>query len=199
MNDIYELLTPYVQSREYLDKMMHDIPNMSVVDRQGFIVDRCKGKRVINFGSSSGNLHKNISTVASSLFGADKAGDPDLRIDLDDDHYSLSMMPMADVYVCGEILEHLLAPGLFLRRLRWAMSAEGAEGCELIITVPNALCGTVKQLAEQGVEHVNGDHVAWYSYYTLKSLIERCAFTLKESYWYNGKPIFAEGLIFVVS
>jgi hypothetical protein len=187
------------KSPEYVDKMLHPIPDAKVVSRESFILERCKGKTVVNFGSSSGSLHKQIGEVAASVFGIDKEGAPDLRVDLDDDHYSLSHMPMANVYVVGEIIEHLISPGAFLKRLRWVMTHEGAEGCEAIITVPNALSEFLSHHArKRGVENVNLDHVAWYSYHTLRTLLAKCGFDLNEFYWHNGKPIFAEGLIAVV-
>jgi len=187
------------KSSDYVDKMLHPIPDAAVVDREAFILSRCKGKTVVNFGSDSGDLHKMICAVAKTAFGVDKEGTPDLRIDLDDEHYSLSHMPMADVYVVGEIIEHLVSPGAFLKRLRWVMTHEGAEGCQAIITVPNALSEFLLGHAKRRkVENVNLDHVAWYSYHTLKCLLAKCGFELNEFYWTNGKPIFAEGLIGVV-
>lgn len=79
------------------------------------------------------------------------------------------------------------------------MRNEGAEGCELIITVPNAMSSHLMPMAVRtGFECVNRDHVAWYSYRTLRTLIERCGFELMEFYWYGGQPITAEGIIFVV-
>jgi len=201
--EIYSLLDSYSaypdKTPEYVDKMLHPIPDTTVVSRETFILDYCKSKTVINFGSDSGQLHQKISKVAKSVFGVDKAGTPDLRVDLDDEFYSLFHMPMADVYVVGELIEHLVSPGAFLKKLRWVTKHEGAEGCRIIITVPNALCEFVTyHAAKSRTENVNSDHVAWYSYHTLKCLIEKCGFELDEWRWYNGKPIFAEGLIFVV-
>jgi len=203
MDTIYNLLDSYSEypgtSSSYVDKMLHPIPDAKVVDRTLFILGRCKGKTVVNFGSDSGDLHKMIGAVAKTAFGVDKFGTPDLRLDLDDEHYSLAHMPMADVYVVGEIIEHLVSPGAFLKRLRWVMTHEGAEGCQAIITVPNALSESFSSHAhKRKFENVNLDHVAWYSYYTLKCLLAKCGFELHEFYWNNGKPIFAEGLIGVV-
>ena len=201
--DLYNLLDSYSaypdKSSDYVDKMLHPIPDAKVVSRETFILERCKGKTVVNFGSDSGDLHKRIGEVAGSVFGVDKQGTPDLRIDLDDDHYSLSYMPMANVYVVGEIIEHMVSPGAFLKRLRWVMTHEGAEGCEAIITVPNALSEFLSHHAhKRQVENVNLDHVAWYSYHTLRTLLAKCGFEMREFYWHNGKPIFAEGLVAVV-
>jgi len=178
---------------------MHRIPDAPVVERELFIVKRCKGKRVVNFGSSSGPLHGLLKRVATGLTGVDKAGDPDVKIDLDDEHYNLQALPAAQVYVCGEILEHLLAPGFFLRRLHWHMQHKGLEGAELIVTVPNAMGFIASPAARQGIENCNKDHVAWYSYRTIKTLLEKTGFEIREFAWYHGKPVFAEGLVVVAT
>jgi len=49
-----------------------------------------------------------------------------------------------------------------------------------------------------GIENVNRDHVAYYSYWTLHELVTRYGFEITEWHWYNGRPLFAEGLIFWV-
>jgi hypothetical protein len=48
---------------------------------------------------------------------------------------------------------------------------------------------------EKGYENVNRDHVAYYSWWTLKSLVEKCGYEVVEFAWYNGRPLFAEGLV----
>jgi len=201
MNAIYKLIEPYSdhprETPEYVDKMFHRIPDASVVNREEFILERCKGKRVVNFGSSSGPLHGRLKDVVAELTGVDKAGEPDLKIDLDDEHYDLQVLPGAEVYVCGEIIEHLIAPGFFLRRLKWHLKHKGLEGAELVLTVPNAMGLVFSTYAKRAIEVVNKDHVAWYSYTTLKTLLEKCGFELKEWHWYNGRPLFAEGLVVV--
>jgi hypothetical protein len=71
--------------------------------------------------------------------------------------------------------------------------------CPILITVPNAHCVIGRQHILRGVESVNIDHVAYYSWRTLKTLVERYDYVVKEFYWYlPGQPRTAEGLIFVV-
>jgi hypothetical protein len=50
---------------------------------------------------------------------------------------------------------------------------------------------------EAGTENVNVDHVAWYSWRTLKTLLDRYGYPIREFYWYKGRPRFAEGIIVV--
>src|SRR3990172_4625529 len=52
-------------------------------------------------------------------------------------------------------------------------------------------------IAGEGIEHLsNPEHVAYYSWHTLKVLVERHGYGIVEWYWYNGEPGTAEGLIF---
>lgn len=206
---IYDTLTPYelrsaerTHGPEYIQKMMHKVPEAeSVKDREAFIVERCKGKRVLNLGCASGALHEKIKAVAAHLRGIDKSEPADEIVDLDTIepgetglgiYYVDIGEPMFDLIVAGEILEHLSNPGNFLRSLK-------TFNCPVILSVPNAFCHPGKRWIDVGYEHVNPDHVAWYSWHTLKVLVERCGFTVREFYWYRGKPLTAEGLIFVVN
>jgi hypothetical protein len=66
----------------------------------------------------------------------------------------------------------------------------------VILTTPNARSIAGYKWGDRGTECVNKDHVAWYSYHTLKTLIERHGFELRFWGWYNGEPYTAEGLIF---
>jgi 2-polyprenyl-6-hydroxyphenyl methylase/3-demethylubiquinone-9 3-methyltransferase len=185
-----------VQSPEYAAKMLHTVPQATVVDRIAFVLERCRGRRVLELGAS-GKLHDEIVKSAAELFGVDKSPrDTSIEaFDLDVIGECQDMIPGPDgidVVVCGEVLEHLSNPGWTLSRLRnqW-------PGAELIVTVPNAFSAVAVHHMERGVENVNRDHVAWYSTRTLQTLLERHGFTITEWHWYNGEPLAAEGLIAV--
>ncbi len=185
-------------SADYFERMMHKIPPAPVVKRTESILKNCKDKRVVNFGSAKGTLHENIKAVAKSVFGVDKIEPADLLVDLDDEFCPLHGLPCADVYVCGEIIEHLANPGIFLKKLRWTMTKEGEKGARLIITVPNALASVLVHHAKNGIENCNIDHVAFYTWRTLETLLGRYGFTIEDRAYYEGRPVFAEGLIAVV-
>ncbi|HQU83935.1 MAG TPA: methyltransferase domain-containing protein, partial [Pyrinomonadaceae bacterium] len=79
-----------------------------------------------------------------------------------------------DVIIAGEMIEHLSNPGLFLRGIKRFMN----DDTKLVITTINAYCGLrfgIYFLRGKGGfnEPVHPDHVAYYSYSTLKLLIER--------------------------
>ncbi len=181
-------------SAEYVAKMMHAVPVSETVARMEFILERVKGKRVLDFGAS-GALHAAIAKTAAFVAGVDREDGPGVfGFDLDDvDHVDLPTIdPKPDVIVCGEVLEHLSNPGWFLTRLKRQYA-----GVPVIISVPNAFSTVARQHIVKGTENVNRDHVAWYSHKTLSTLLKRAGYTVQESYWYNGQPYVAEGLIVV--
>jgi hypothetical protein len=48
---------------------------------------------------------------------------------------------------------------------------------------------------KDGKEVVNDDHVCWYSYQTLQTLLKRYEIEIVNMRWYHGEPHKAEGLI----
>jgi hypothetical protein len=176
----------------YAEKMLHKVPSAPVLDRAKFILEQCRGKRVLEFGAS-GPMHDAIRTVVTETLGVDRvAAEGVVGFDLDD--VSQETLPSfnAEIIVCGELLEHLSNPGWFLTRLR-----RQYPSVPVIITVPNAYCSAGGHHISKGVENVNRDHVAWYSYRTLMTLLERVGYTTNVFAWYNGRPHTAEGLIVV--
>ena len=193
-------------SQEYRTKQLHPVPEVGVVDRSRFIIERCKDKYVLDIGAT-GPMHEAICEVAKWCYGVSKPSASGVQsdvvspnryteyIDLDLNPSAIPVVNHVEVVVCGEVIEHLSNPGHFLSRLRQTYK------CPIIITVPNAFGdGGRKLLDVQGLENCNVDHVAWYSHRTIKTLLERHGFAIKEFYWYGHKgqrPKFSEGLIVV--
>lgn len=170
---------------------------MPLVDRLAWIIDRCRGRRVLNLGcmhspqtaaaiAAGVHLHLRLQQVCADLTGVD--------LDLQDRHllppdsdthricrgdvccerdlWAAILSDQPDMVVAGELLEHLLNPGLCLTFL-----AKLCPHAELIVTVPNALARTVAADARRGVETVHADHVAWYSPCTITRLLELTGWT----------------------
>lgn len=188
---------PQVQhSPEYLEKMMHPVPEAKTVDRAAFILEHCKGKRVLEFGAS-GPMHDAIVKVAKVCHGVDREDGPGvIGFDLDDVSQGRLPVPMYvdaepwDLIVCGEVIEHLSNPGHFLTRLKRQYA-----GVPVILTVPNAFAKAGARWIAKGIENVNKDHVAWYSPKTLSVLLERAGFAIGALYWYGGTGPTAEGMV----
>lgn len=175
-------------SEEYRSKMHQPVPNLPVInDRAAYLVDKAKGKRVLDIGCT-GPISARMRLEASSYYGVDRRDDDGvIGVELDNDPGSLPVFDL-DWVICSEVLEHLANPGNFLAALR-----EKYPDTPAIFTVPNAAACKVRD----GIECVNGDHVAWYSYSTLRVLLTRYGYTVKLARWYHGQPYTAEGLIFI--
>jgi 2-polyprenyl-3-methyl-5-hydroxy-6-metoxy-1,4-benzoquinol methylase len=183
------------RSPAYIAKMMHAIPQTTEVDRAKFILERVKGKRVLEFGAS-GPMHEAIVQVAAFVVGVDRHdGEGVIGCNLDDVTYR--GLPYTgdrpDVIVCGEVLEHLGNPQWFLTRL-----SNEYPGIPVIVTVPNAFSKIARAHLTQGIENVNIDHVAWFSWRTLTTLVRRAGFTVDECYWYGGDGPTAQGIVMVM-
>jgi SAM-dependent methyltransferase len=141
-------------------------------------------------------LHSALAETASELYGFDfdqegidvlaARGFTNLyRADLE----KLDEVPLDttfDVIVAGEMIEHLNSPGLFLNGIKRFMN----ERTKLVVTTVNAYSGMrffVYGLRGDGgsVEPVHPDHVAYYSYSTLKLLLERHGFHVARFMFYD--------------
>jgi len=181
--------------------------DFDLVQRLDIIRGVCAGRRVLHLGctnypftedaiSNDMLLHSELEKVAGDLWGLD-SDQP--SIDILTSHGSeqvifgdlekldeVELGGTFDVIVAGEIIEHLNNPGLFLRGVRRFMNLDSV----LIITTVNAYCAMrffyYGARGKRGkVEPIHPDHVAYYSYATLKLLIERHKFELRNFYFYD--------------
>ena len=169
--------------------------NFRLVQRTDFILAECAGKRVLHLGCANYPyteesikhnmlLHFQLEKVAAELYGLDfdKEGIEILTAHgsknvfwadlekLDD----LELDRTFDIIIAGEMIEHLNNPGLFLSGLKRFMG----PGSKLVVTTINAYSAVRFVLyglrGRRGqTEFVHPDHVAYYSYSTLKLLVER--------------------------
>lgn len=178
-----------------------------LVQRTEFVFAACEGKDVLHLGctnwpytASSDTdgllLHRALSDVARRCCGLDQdqagldalaaLGFRDLvrgdveRLD------SLPEIGTFDVIVAGEIIEHLQNPGLFLRSARTRLRPGGT----LIITTVNAYCAfrfiAYALKGRRGnQEPTHPDHVAYYSRATLRLLVEREGWSVRDERFYD--------------
>lgn len=195
-----------------------------------FLMRKCAGKKVIHFGfvdspftgvSVHGDtfLHLQLRAVCGELLGVDydsaavelykkATGDPNVvAADIYDLEMSRPRFQNAEIFLMGEILEHLANPGLALKSIRDSMP----DSAVLLLTVPNAYSFGPLKGSLNGVEIVHHDHKAWYSVFTLQALMKSCGFKTDEmAYYVSGKgdrvgrfskafPSLSEGMIGVFS
>ncbi len=178
-----------------------------LVERIELLKTVCAGKKVLHLGCTNYPytkdsidknmlLHFEIAKAAKELYGFDfdqagidvltKAGVEKLfQADLE----NLAEVPLDETFeviVAGEMIEHLSNPGLFLRGIKRFMNQE----TKLLITTINAYCGMrniIYALRGKGGknEPVHPDHVAYYSFATLKLVIEREGIALEKFSFYD--------------
>ena len=178
-----------------------------LVQRLELIKSLCEGKKVLHLGCTNWPytqdaieagtlLHKDLAAVASDLYGFDydqqgidfltsKGFGQLFQADVER-LQDVKLNETFDVIVAGEMIEHLNNPGMFLEGIKRFMNGNTL----LVITTINAYSGMrffVYGLRGRGgnLEPVHPDHVAYYSYSTLKLLLERFGFQLANFTFYD--------------
>jgi 2-polyprenyl-3-methyl-5-hydroxy-6-metoxy-1,4-benzoquinol methylase len=181
-----------------------------LVQRVDYLKELCKGKKVLHLGcadypytrkviENNMLLHSELERISREIYGFDfdqpgidilqEHGIKNLfRVDLE----KLDEVPLDEkfeVIIAGEMIEHLSNPGLFLRGIKRFMNRDS----NLVITTINAYGGMrmwTYGLRGKGGAHepVHPDHVAYYSYSTLKVLVEREQLKVKKFAFYNTGP-----------
>jgi hypothetical protein len=192
-----------------LGSSVHRVPNARLVDRTTFVTSYIAGKSVVDLGFVDQSrmsskralgtwLHASVARVARSAVGIDS--DPEgveLARELGYDAHvadcgdrdalaELGLQP-ADVVVAGEIIEHLDQPGRFLEAVKVLAKDQGA----LLITTPNACSMTNFVSGLMRRELVNPDHVGWYSWHTLQTLLGRHGWALRDVRYYGFPRVSA--------
>lgn len=172
--------------------------------RYHFILERCKGKKVLHLGcvdegltamrAQQGTLlHLQIEQVAREVWGIDSSqtGITLLRkyakgecIVGNAEH--LEVIPELqkqnfDVIVATEMIEHLDNVGLFLTSVRTLLNPETV----MILTTPNAFRLNAVPYNVRGLENVHPDHNYWFSWKTLNTLLTKHGYLVQEEAVYS--------------
>lgn len=185
------------------DDLVHRLPRARVVDRDAWLGEQCRRRRVVHVGFADSGftrrhqrdgrwLHDHLARAAAELVGIDidAAGVADAvgtgyeayAVDCADDGAvaDLGLEP-ADVVVAGEVIEHIDRPGPFLDGLRHLCRPDG----RLIVTTPNAY-GLINVAASVlgGIEINHPDHVVMFTWRTLTELARRHGWRVVETATY---------------
>jgi SAM-dependent methyltransferase len=192
-------------------RWLHRLPAARPIDRERELVRLATGRRVIHIGFVDEHvtaekrrlgvwLHDRLAAVARELVGldVDAAGVDAARadgfeayaVDCQDEAAvrALALAP-AEVVIAGEVLEHLDAPGPFLRALHHLT----APGGTLVLTTPNAFRAANLLFALTRLELVHPDHTSWQSPRTLRTLLERAGWEIDALDWYQSLPELPPG------
>jgi hypothetical protein len=168
----------------------HHLGPVRRVDRNAFLLERARNKRVLHLGcadepfvslklSNNAHLHAKLAAVTKELWGVDLSaqGISELRqagfsnlicgdVERLGEVGELQGRPF-DVIIAGEIIEHISNP---------------------ILTTPNALVYSQAIFAFLGREAIHPDHTLYWSPTTLKTLVMRNGFGIREFWVYGGMP-----------
>lgn len=195
------------------------LPRWSLVDRDAYLMQACAGRSVVHLACASSPftrelheqghlLHGKLSHTARQIAGIDLDADSLaylraegfsqlFQADLMDQEALrrvVHQMPwIPDVIVIGELLEHLDQPGVVLENCVRVLGSRP----EILITVPNAFSLKAMMRVAGGCEKVSHDHVSYFSWATLRQLIERFGLQIRSGHWYRTsfRPHIAESFI----
>lgn len=174
---------------------MFQYPKVRIVDRTQYIVQRCRGKKVLDLGCASIPppstnltwLHAEIKKVAQLVHGVDidkqllrllkDSGENHLYHCNVENLENLETELKYDVIVASELIEHLNNPGLFLKGVKQIISENGI----LLIATPNAYgIKSFLMLLLSNAEPSPISHTCYFSYATLNVLLNRFGFYIDD-------------------
>jgi len=183
---------------------------MREIYRKDEIIKMCHNKTVLHLGfiqhshlykeliQSGEWLHDKIYKVSRKLVGFDylKEDVEIIKKEYDYECYYADVTKLEDVdynekfdiIVCGELIEHLDNPGLMLNGIKKFMHQDTL----LIITTPNPWSKKRLSLIKKGKyesEWLNKEHTCWFSYQTLKQLLERYNYVEVKYEYYHYETI----------
>jgi SAM-dependent methyltransferase len=181
-----------------------DLPSIKSCDRTQFILDRIKDKKVLHLGCAdwpftSGYvkdgllLHQKMKSVARELVGTDlepegiqvmqAAGIKNVVVGNSEQLLFETLGDKFDVIVAGEIIEHVLNPGLFLDSIK---SVCHEDSIVILTTVNFAPIKKLPRLLFRR-EVVHPDHVYYFSFSTLSCLLTKSGYQIEEwaTHWWD--------------
>jgi len=159
-HDYYQKIYPYIKNKKVLD--------VGCVDDN---IDLANQKRLWN--------HWFIYRAAKQTLGIDiekKSIDKMKRMDFNVKTMSAEKMSFEnefDTVFAGELIEHLINPGLFLKKAKKALRKNG----KIVLSTPNTY--SVNRLARVFLLHtneppVNIDHTTYFTPQTISTLARKC-------------------------
>ncbi len=168
-------------------------------EKDQFILDFCRGKRVLDVGCVNHNLdaarlpdwrHAQLKKVASKLVGLDyekdvvdqlnKEGWDIVSADCQTFDIREKQPEGFDVILASEVIEHLINPGGFLS----SAARHLAPGGRVLITTPHAYgFGFFLEVLVWGEEHINDDHTLTFSRKNMHWLMRKSGLKVEEFIW----------------
>jgi 2-polyprenyl-3-methyl-5-hydroxy-6-metoxy-1,4-benzoquinol methylase len=147
----------------------------------------CTGKKANGRIPHAGTtLHHSMKPVCKSLVGVDVDADGIRLMEqegftvLCDDITSMDLKHTFDVILAGEVIEHLVNPGLALQNLGKHLRHNG----RLVVTTCNPFYYRQQsKILRHGRIQVHREHVAWYDPLTLIVMLRSAGFSVDRGVW----------------
>ena len=182
-----------------------DLRKLIFVNRDNYILELCKGKKVLHLGctdfpytkeqyANGRLLHARLTEVAGYVVGVDISKEGIQWIERrfkapchhGDIEQSVFMSRFEkgsfDIVLLTDVLEHINNPGSALDNV----SKICRNGSKLIVTVPNAHSLKSFLRVVIGFEHIHPDHVSFHSPYTMTNLLRRYGFRVEGYFSFLG-------------
>tara|TARA_Y100000310_G_scaffold82715_1_gene79302 strand:- start:7903 stop:8424 length:522 start_codon:yes stop_codon:yes gene_type:complete len=152
--------------------------------REKIIQKYVENKEVLDIGSVGQSqkygLWNLLKKHTKSLVGIDTEKPKDKQI-VQGNMETYSFKKTFDVIVAGDVLEHVVNQGLFLKNIRKHLKKNG----KLIITTPNAKWFTI-------ILRPNPTHTTWHDKHTLTRVLQINGFKVEKfSYYYGNKQHYS--------
>jgi 2-polyprenyl-3-methyl-5-hydroxy-6-metoxy-1,4-benzoquinol methylase len=150
----------------------------------------CTGKKANGRIPHPGTtLHQSIKPVCKSLVGVDVDADGIRLMEqkgftvLCDDITSMDLKQTFDIILAGEVIEHLLNPGLALQNLGKHLRHNG----KLVVTTCNPFYYRQQsKILRHGLIQVHQEHVAWYDPLTISVMLDDSGFKIIKGVWLSS-------------
>lgn len=168
----------------------------AIPDRADFLVDRCRGQRVLDIGCVAHDtarmrspewLHGRLAAVADECLGVDvldegvaemkRLGYRAISHDLSQGTGPVAAMGLFDVIVAGELIEHAGSIDMLFEVARELLSPTG----QLILTTPNPWAPARVRAGQRGDVWENADHILFAFPSGVAELAERHGLVLTEA------------------
>jgi 2-polyprenyl-3-methyl-5-hydroxy-6-metoxy-1,4-benzoquinol methylase len=184
------------------------LPALEIVNRDQWVTDYCTGKDVLHLGCADSDytdtrldnlsafMHYRLSRVCWHLVGLDISQEDLAKLKSRWPEWELvtgnvehldqaGLGGRFDLILAGEIIEHLLNPGLFLSSARGLLKPDTGR---MVITTPNHF-GTRRLVHMlRGREKNHPHHTCYYSYHTLQTTLKQCGYRIDTTLGYSSPP-----------
>jgi len=186
------LFHPHVQEkfeRVKRSRIFNNLLKIYSLDKKKVLDIGCSdGEYLIHFGKGS----KGIEVVPEHIENCQKAGLEVINANVEDD---LSLNETFDVIWCNNLIEHLVAPHLFLMRIRRFLK----EDSMLILGCPVIPKIFLFRYLKRFEGYLAQEHLNFFTSLTLRLTLERAGYLIEEARLFYFRNSFLDKLLSIIA